>query len=705
MAMGSISDVLNIAVSGLQTAQSLVTVTSDNISNVNTPGYARKVATQAEVVAAGAGLGVKIASITRAADQYLQQASLSASSSSSQAGVTSNFLDQAQSLFGDPSSSTSFFSGLDSVYSAFAAASATPSSNLARSDAVNSVNTFLSSASSLSDSLTSLQTETNQQITGDVATVNGILSQLSQINGDISRITVSGGDASGSQNTQAQLLNQLATMMQVQVQPTATGGVTVRSSDGTALVGDQGAATLAYSTSGASGVLTATPPRGSPHQLRVGSGAIAGLIQMGQVELPQLSTQLSEFVSGAVDQINAAHNASSAVPAPATLTGGDVGMALDTAVSGFSGATTIAITNPAGVMQQRVDISFSGAAGGTMSVNGAAPTAFTTANFLTSLNTALGGSGTATFSNGVLSIAAGGGNGVAIADNPTTPSQSINGEGFSQFFGLNNLVQSTTTTNYNTGLTAASPNTFAAGGVLNLEISDATGAAIRQASLTVPSGGTVGGVIAALNGSMGAYGSFALDSKGQLSFTAAANSGVSISVISDNTANSIGQVSLSQTFGIGSTSRSARAGSFSVRSDIAADPSKLAMAELDLTQTVGGSSALGTGDGRGGQAMAQSGSQTTSFSAAGDMAAIQASVSGYAAELSGLIGTKAANAANAQKSAAAISTQADAQRSTVEGVNLDQELVNLTIYQQSYNACSRLVQASSDMFNTLLQMH
>jgi flagellar hook-associated protein 1 FlgK len=703
MPMGSLSDVLNIATSGLQAAQTLVSVTSDNISNVNTPGYARKVATQQEIVAGGAGVGVKVATVTRAADQYLQQASLSASSQSGQATVASTFLDQAQSLFGDPSSDTSFFSGLDSVYSAFASVAATPSSNLSRSDALNAVTTFLSNATGVSSSLSSMQTETSQQITTDVGTINGILSQLSQANGNISQITVSGGDASGLQNTQSQLINQLAGLMQVQVQATPTGGVTVRSSDGTYLVGDQGASSLTYTTSGASGVLTATPPKGSAQQLRVGGGSIAGLMQMGNVELPQLSSQLSEFVSGAVGQLNAAHNESSSIPPPATLTGNSVGMDLATAISGFSGNTTVAITNASGVMQQRVDIAFNGTTG-TMTVNGSTA-AFAASTFLASLNSALGSSGTASFNNGVLSIAASAGNGVAIADDPTTPSQNINGEGFSQFFGLNNLIQSTTTTNYNTGLTTASPNTFATGGTIDLQLSDATGAAIRQASLTIPaSAASVGDVINGLNQSVGAYGSFSLDSKGQLSFTPAANSGVSVSVISDNTVNSAGGPGFSQMFGLGSTSRSARASSFSIRSDIAADPSKMALAQLDLTQAVGGSPALGTGDGRGALAMSQSGDQATSFSAAGDMAAMNVSVSDYASELSGTIGSKASNADDAQQSAAAMSTQADAQRSSVEGVNLDEELVNLTTYQQSYNACSRLVQASSDMFNVLLQM-
>ncbi|MEI9891251.1 MAG: hypothetical protein WDN45_12430 [Caulobacteraceae bacterium] len=71
---------------------------------------------------------------------------------SSQASVISTLLDQAQSLFGDPSDTSSIFASLDSVYSAFSNASATPSSSITRSQAVGALNSFLSSAGNLSDS-------------------------------------------------------------------------------------------------------------------------------------------------------------------------------------------------------------------------------------------------------------------------------------------------------------------------------------------------------------------------------------------------------------------------------------------------------------------------------------------------------------------------------------------------------------------------
>ena len=119
---------------------------------------------------------------------------------------------------------------------------------------------------------------------------------------------------------------------------------------------------------------------------------------------------------------------------------------------------------------------------------------------------------------------------------------------------------------------------------------------------------------------------------------------------------------------------------------------------------MGGSAALGIGDGRGASALAASGSQTTNFSAAGGLPAIALSVSGYASEMSGYIGAQATNASDTQKTASALASQATTQRSTVDGVNLDQELVNLTTYQQSYSACARLMTAAQSMYDVLLQV-
>ena len=108
---------------------------------------------------------------------------------------------------------------------------------------------------------------------------------------------------------------------------------------------------------------------------------------------------MSEYVTQAVNALNAAHNASTAVPPPASLTGQNIGIDLATAVGGFSGKSNIAIVNASGQLQEQVQVDFSAH---TISVNGGAGTAFAPANFATALNAALGGNGSASFANGVL---------------------------------------------------------------------------------------------------------------------------------------------------------------------------------------------------------------------------------------------------------------------------------------------------------------
>ena len=76
----SLNVALKTASSGLLAAQASLRAVSDNIANVNTPGYVRKAVDQHPLVVDGVGMGVRIDGIKRVTDQYLQTASLTAAS-------------------------------------------------------------------------------------------------------------------------------------------------------------------------------------------------------------------------------------------------------------------------------------------------------------------------------------------------------------------------------------------------------------------------------------------------------------------------------------------------------------------------------------------------------------------------------------------------------------------------------------------------
>jgi flagellar hook-associated protein 1 FlgK len=102
--------------------------------------------------------------------------------------------------------------------------------------------------------------------------------------------------------------------------------------------------------------------------------------------------------------------------------------------------------------------------------------------------------------------------------------------------------------------------------------------------------------------------------------------------------------------------------------------------------------------------MAQSGAQTITIPGVGGLGATQTTVAGYASQIGGLIGSKVSAADTLSTTAQATATQAASQLSSATGVNLDQELVNLTTFQQAYSASARLLQAANSMYDSLLQM-
>ena len=701
-----INALMPAAVSGLETAQTALTTVSDNITNVNTPGYVREVVEQSPVIAAGQGIGVTVDHIQRVTNQYLETANYNATSAAGSASIVTNLLSQAQAAFGDPSQASSYLNQLSTVFSDFSAAANDPASNLPRSQTVDDLNTFLDTTQNVAGTLSSIGAQTNAQIGADVSQINQLLQQINSLNTDIATTGGTGASVAGSQDSQSKLLGQLANLMQIQVSTQSDGTAVVRSATGQLLVGYGGAGTLNYTPSvSAMGQVTLTSPgQGTPATLQVGDGELQGLLSLGNTIIPGVQAQLSQYVSGAVSAMNAVHNANTAVPPPQTLSGRNTGLDLPTIVGDFTGTTNIAIVGANNQLQQQVAIDFTA---GTMSVNGGAATAFTPATFLASLNAALGGAGSASFSNGALSISAtAAGSGVAIADDPTTPARD-GGQGFSQFFGLNDLITSSETANYNTGLKATDPSGLTPGGAITFQIANASGTPITNIPITVPAGGfaTMQSLINALNapiGGVGQYGAFSLNAQGALSF-APSSAGTTLAVASDTTQRGAGGPSLTQLFGIGAAQQASRSTTFQLRPDIEANPNNMALAKLDLSQPAG-SPVVALGDGSGATALAAVANAQTSFGAAGNLPAEVTSVSQYAANLAGALGQQAAAAETANTAATAVQSEAQTRLQSVEGVNLDEELVNLTTYQQAYNASARLIQASQNMINTLLNV-
>jgi flagellar hook-associated protein 1 FlgK len=703
----SLNSILNIGSSGLMTAQSQLRVVSDNISNVNTPGYIRKIGTQQASVLGSQGAGVMSGQVLLAADKYLQQASLRASSSASQAEVFHDLFDQIQSQFGDLTDKNGLFNLGDKALSAAAAAGESPTSSASRQEMLSALESFMDEGKRISREIQNARGNADSRIATTVKSINDLIKNISDLNPTISQANISGNDASGAQTKQAGYIDELSKLIDVEVSTNSNGGVTVRTASGMVLAGDQ-RATLSYQpTSPVSAATTFNPiivtgPNGEKRGFseHIKTGELRGLLDVRDKDSTAVNAQLAEYMSVYADQLNAAHNASSSVPAASSLTGKAMNQTLSEALNGFTGKTNLVTLNANGTIARKVELNFSTMQ---MSIDGGAPSAFTAGSFLTSVNTALSGYGTVGFANGKLSVNGTGSYGVAIADDPTTPS-SKTGKGFSHFFGMNDLVRSDTPIDYATGLTATSAHGFDTGSV-KFTVMNGASARVQNLEMTFPAGGTMTDLVNTLNDTsngLGRYGTFSLSPNGELSFRGFGTPANSLGITEDTTARNGTGASLSSMFGLGGMA-SERTDGLSVDPVILNNLDRLSLATLKLDATAP-TPALVAGDGSGGQRLSAIATKNVTFKAAGANTGGTSTLTRYASDLAGQVGTIASTAKSRMDGAAALASEASSRRSAAEGVNLDEELINLTTYQQAYSASSRLIQAAKDMYDTLLRM-
>jgi flagellar hook-associated protein 1 FlgK len=697
----SLNGILNTAVSGLLTNQTALRTTSNNIANVNTEGYHRRDVQFGPRLTGATMTGVRIEEIRRIADQYLAQQSLSATGAASQADVLTSYFSRVQNLVASLTGESSLQSRVQSVMTVLSQLTSDPSSAAKRASALAAISTALSALSGMAGNVQSLRQDANTQLTQGIGTVNDLLTRIFDLNTQIKRAFQSGDTATGLLDQRDMALAELSQQIDVRSFEQSDGRIFVSLGDGTSLISDM-MAQLRYTSPTSVTSATSFPPLmlqqtnplngqdvgpATALESRIRGGAFRGLIDLRDKELPNLAEQLGALASGMAEQINAIHNDSSAVPPPSTLSGRNTGL-LGADALNMTGRASIAVVDAQGQLVARLDLDFS--------------TLSTVADLVSAINGGLGGAATASFTNGVLSISAsGGGNGVAIKQDGASPSSRA-GRGFAQVFGLNDLIRSASPTSFATGMTVADAHGFTAGGTADFVLRGTNGAILRTFSVTI-GGATVGDIVSDLNTAAGGAATFSLASDGTLTMTPT-SADARLEVTNDTSARGTTGIGLSQFFGLGTAMRANQAAGLSVRSDIAANGQLMALAQLDLSPaTVAGDVVLGIGDNRGALNMAAVANASFAWPATGGFGASSMSLTDFTARIIATQASLASGAGAEQTYRNDVKAEVDSRKTSLEGVNLDDELANMMTYQQAYNASARMLTTVQQMYDTLLQ--
>ena len=696
----SLSDILGAAVSGLAASQAALRTVSNNIANVGTPGYAREIATLSPGVTAGAVTGVITGEPQRVADQFLETNAYRRASDVGQADVESGYQGQLQGLLGAPGAASGLPALLDAIGTSAIAISASPASAQTARAFVGSVEDTLTSVQQLSSGVDGLQANADTEVKASVGSINALLTRIHDLNDTVAQQTGLGKSAAGALDQRQTALDTLSGLIKVTVRNQPDGRVSIDTASGATLL-DKQLRQLSYTT-GSVGVAQANYPAidirfatadGSPGALTgtqldppSTGGKLGGLLNLRDSLLPSFSTKLGVLYGGIARTLNAASNSSTSVPVPGQLSGRSTGLTGSDRF-GFTGAATFSVVGSSGTLVANTTVDFA-SLGPTATVDDA----------VAAINAQLGGAGTASFAAGKLVLtASGAGNGIAVTQDAAQPSDRA-GSGFSQFFGLNDLVQSASSALVPSGLGAADPSGLGLGESVNIVLRDAGGRTLASHALTGSVGPTIGDLVSELNGSsLGGFGTFALDSAGRVGFTASTGAaGSTASVTSDSTDRFGTGRSLSSLLGLaGADSGLATA---HVRADIHANAALLPMAKVETGVTVG-AQAVGANDLRGAL------DYNDQFTRAVDVGSGEAAAPLVMAQtLIGDAGASSAQATALLTDATARRDDAISRRDSFSGVNIDEELSQMIVLQNSYSASARVISTASAMFDTLLAM-
>ncbi len=315
--MASITDILNIARSGIQVQSKALRITGQNVSNVNTEGYSRQRVDIVSQVAAGSssGIGASVSEIHRVYDSFLEgQVNRNLSSYGFLEGrqlVASN-LESVFPELGDDNINAS----LSDFFNAFRTLADNPSGVSERQVALNTAETLANRFNRAYNSLESIQSGLNTNIRENVSEANGLLRELADLNKKIATVNDPSGESSGAElrDRRDGVVRQLSEMLPISTFTDGDGHVNVMLDRQVLVQGVQ------------AGTLTATnDPLARVEMTGVGGvsrditqylaedsedrGRIAGMLAERDVHIEDTKSRLDQLAFTLAEQVNTLHSA------------------------------------------------------------------------------------------------------------------------------------------------------------------------------------------------------------------------------------------------------------------------------------------------------------------------------------------------------------------------------------------------------------
>ncbi len=315
---------LSTALSGLQTSQRGLDVVAQNVSNLNTTGYSRKVMNQESVVLNGAGSGVRVGNITRVVNEGLLKDIRRQSGSVAKLQVQQNYFPRIDQLFGEVGSGNSIAHKVSELAQAFTTLSGDASSAATQWSTMQSGQDVADNLNFMTDQLQGLRAQADQDIASSVEDINSALKRIHELNLQIVKHSAISTGTSELEDQRDQALTELSENMDIQYYTRFDGSVTVFAGTGGQLLLDDSPQYLHFTPSSIvnssmtaaggqfgkisvdSGTADLTP--------MIGNGKLKALIDLRDKSIPDMQANLDQLTAQLKDTINQVHNRGTSLP-------------------------------------------------------------------------------------------------------------------------------------------------------------------------------------------------------------------------------------------------------------------------------------------------------------------------------------------------------------------------------------------------------
>src|SRR5271157_572197 len=327
----SLSAAFNIISSSFAANSGQTAVVSNNIANVNTPGYSRQIA---NLITNSYG-GADVASVTRVANAALaEQVSTSTATAAAQQAISAGLATLAATVNDSASASSSGATQngaspsamLANLQSALTTYADSPTSSSAADAAVTAAKNLAASLNSGAAAVDQVREQADQNMASSVATINSLLNQFTAANNAVVTGLQAGTSVASAEDQRDSIVTQLSHEIGVSTTTAGNGAMSIYTDSGVTLFQDTPRTvaftptpTLVDGQSGSPVTVDGVPITGPNSPMPIQSGALAGYVALRDTLALEYESQLDQIAGGLINAF--AESDQSATPTLPSLPG------------------------------------------------------------------------------------------------------------------------------------------------------------------------------------------------------------------------------------------------------------------------------------------------------------------------------------------------------------------------------------------------